>query len=145
MRLALMLVIITAMHLEVFSQEQLNREYYLEKSKDQKISAWLLAGLGLGLNVAGVSVIINSAENSTGGTGLVMLENTANTFAGFFSGSFIVLAGIVICVISVRHFVMSAKNKKTASLMLSTSDVPRIENHDVSYSKLPSVKLSIRF
>jgi hypothetical protein len=140
-----MLVIITAMHLDVFSQEPLPREYYLEKSKDQKISAWLLAGLGLGLNVAGVSVIINSTENNTGGTGIVIVENIAKAFTGYFAGCFIVLAGIVVDVISVRHFVMSAKNKKTASLMLSTSDVPRIENHDVSYSKLPSVKLSIRF
>jgi len=92
----------------VFSQQQtpaptLTKQEYLQKSKSQKTTAWILLGGGAALLVAGTAVFADdfnlSEKNSGTGGGVMMIAGAAAAGA------------------SVPFFIASARNKGKASAM----------------------------
>ena len=98
----------------------------------------MFAGVGIGLNITGMIVATSHPLNS------LTVDNFARSISSGVRGYLIMLAGLAASVVSVSHFIMAGKNKKRASLMISTNDVPSIINQNLCYSKLPSVKLTIQ-
>ena len=79
------------------------REYYLQKSKYQKTSAWFMVGCGLALSVAGV---IQAGNN-------LFSLNRINDGVG----SFVVGAGLALG--SIPLFIASGRSKRSALLAVS--------------------------
>ncbi len=88
------------------------KNYYLQKSRNQKTVAWVLLGSGLGIEAAG---------------GLVQLiyDKQHNDFLDFdFTGAYIAMAGGVVGLSSIHFFISSAKNtRKARSLTLSNQKI----------------------
>ncbi|MEO5650382.1 MAG: hypothetical protein ABIR03_10740 [Ginsengibacter sp.] len=87
----------------------LTKDYYLQKSKKQKTSAWVLLGGGLGLAALG---------------GIVQLihENKRNNGFDFdFTGAKIAIGGGAIALASIPFFISSSNNKKKAASIAITN------------------------
>jgi hypothetical protein len=84
-------------------QEIKNREYYLEKSKNQKTTAWLLAGSGAALTTAGI---------------IGMLNNTEALGAGGNVEAILMVGGIPVALSSLILFSMAEKSKEKAGTVV---------------------------
>lgn len=118
-----------------FSQTQtttFSKEYYLEKSKNQKKTGWIILGAGLGIAAVG---------------GLVQLqhENQAtNSFDFDFTGAYIAIAGGVLSVASIPFFVNSSKNKKLAiAITIDNQNILLPQENNFAFKKQPSLCLRI--
>lgn len=80
-----------------------SKDYYLQKSKNQKTTAWVLLGGGTLMAVAG---------------GIVFDKSSSNT--SIDAGGFIFLAGIIADIVSIPFFVSAAKNKRKAAAIVFT-------------------------
>ena len=81
--------------------QQRTKEYYFEKSKRKKTTAWILLGAGTAMAIGGAIGFDNSWDKSS--------EYTKTDIFGF-----ITLAGIISDLVSIPFFISSAKNKKKA-------------------------------
>ncbi len=80
------------------SSSLLSKDYFLQKSKNQKTIAWVLLGSGLGIAATG---------------GIVQLIHENKRAGGFdldFTGAWIAIAGGVVGLSSIPFFISSAKN-----------------------------------
>lgn len=132
----------------VFSQDVIkNREYYLQKSKEQKTLGWIFLGGGAGLIVAGISI------------------QTGEANADFnFSGTGLAIAGVAASLVSIHFFKKAAKYKKlTATIgfknqplsitgikgafepsLRGDKDIPKVKNNSLVYIPMPSVSIKIK-
>lgn len=84
-----------------FSQTE-NKDYYLQKSKHKKNTAWLLLGTGTVAIIIGA--IIDGARD-------VRVDGQS------YAGGFLEIAGTICVITSIPFFISSGKNKKTASAL----------------------------
>jgi hypothetical protein len=123
----------------VFSQQQtpaptLTKQDYLQKSKSQKTTAWILLGGGAALVVAGSALFADDfnlyeADSGTGG-GVMMV------------------AGAVAVGASVPFFIASARNKGRASAMAAGIKLEQnnmIGQNGLVFRNYPAVTLKIGF
>lgn len=118
----------------------LSKAYYLQKSKTQKTVAWVLAGSGTVMMIAGT--IINTDQN---------LDNVIGAFADEAStnenkGLWLCYVGGAAAITSVPFFISSHKNKKrAASVALSNQNiyVPFQNNFVVKTQPTLTLKLSL--
>ncbi len=90
-----------------FSQTPaLSKDYYLQKSKNQKTVAWVMLGGGVAMTTIGL-VIVNKHVNDDPIDAL----NNLGTVGG---SSILALAGIGTALGSIPFFISSAKNKRRA-------------------------------
>lgn len=81
-----------------FSQPK-TKEYFLERSKKQKATAWILLGTGAAAIITGL--LIEAPQRGTGN-------------AQSFTGGLIEVGGIICTLTSIPFFIGSAKNKNRA-------------------------------
>jgi hypothetical protein len=101
---------------------------YLQKSKNQKTSAWVLLGGGAGLIIAG-TLIGNGKEASfdDAGTGVVLGGIGALSMLG-----------------SIPLFIASGKNKRKAmSMSFKNELMPQLQNGSFVNRSVPSLSLKI--
>jgi len=119
-----------------FSQTQtspaFSKDYYLQKSKSQKTTAWILLGTGLGIAAAG---------------GIVQLIHENQRNGGFdfdFTGAFIAIGGGVVALSSTPFFISSSKNKKkAASIAISNQNVFLPQQNSFALKTQPTITLKI--
>jgi len=104
----------------------LTKQDYLKKSKNQKITSFILVGGGIGLWLAGVSKYMNQEDNIDGGGEAAM-----------------VIGGVAVLT-SIPFFIASSKNKKKAmSVFLKNIPSQQIQRGSFVYRSLPSLTLKI--
>lgn len=107
-----------------------SKEYYLEKSKKQKKTAWVILGSGLTFAAIG---------------GLVQLNNAnSNSWNFDFTGAYIAIGGGVLSLASIPCFVSAVKNKKMAvALTIDNQNILLPQYNNFSLKKQPSLCLRI--
>jgi hypothetical protein len=109
------------------------REYYFQKSRNQKTIAWVLLGGGVGMMAAGTAIGVGEAAGSLFG------ENTNST-----GSSVLLFGGIAAAGASIPFFISSAKNKGRAmSLSFREEKIPFTANRKLSTKSFPAVSLKI--
>lgn len=100
--------------ISIFSQQSqspaLSKEYYLQKSKNQKTTGWVLLAGGTAIAIGGGILFGNSD----------FLSGDSNADAG----GYLMLGGIAADLISIPFFISSAKNaRKAASLSFNNQKI----------------------
>lgn len=78
--------------------QQNYKEYFLQRSKNQKATAWILLGAGAGAIITGA-----------------IIDNANKDGNQSFTGGYLEIGGIVSCVASIPFFIDASKNKKRAA------------------------------
>lgn len=95
-------------------------DFYLQQSKRQKSTGWILLGVGTAMMVGGAATF----ESSWG----------SNDYGTTDFGGVVLLTGIVVDAVSIPFFISSGRNKRRATLGLNYQNVqPKI-------SPIPSQK-----
>ena len=119
-----------------FSQTQsslaLSKDSYLQKSKRQKTTGWILLGTGLGIA-------------ATGGIIQGMHEGKSNGGFDFdFTGAYIAIGGGVVSLLSIPFFISSSINKrKAASITISNQNIFLPQQNSFSLTTQPTIILKI--
>ena len=112
----------------------LTKDYYLQKSKNQKTAAWVLLGGGLGIA-------------ATGGIVQLIHENQSNNGSGLsfdFTGTWIAIGGGVVALSSIPFFIGSSKNKKkAASIAISNQNIFLPRQNSFALKTQPTFTLKI--
>ena len=144
MKIAIISAILLLSSLESFSQKTdsthlFTKEEYLEKSKHQKTTAWILLGGGLASTFIGLGSM-NFAGSSTG-----EVNNTP--------GAILFFTGIAATITSFHFFHVSKKNKKKAMAMTANIELksnqfsflqPTTQNLQPG-NLVPSLRVKVRF
>ena len=113
------------------SSPELSKDYYLQKSKNQKITAWVLLGAGVGMTVGGL--LINLDQPYYGGS------STDNA-----KGLWLSYVGIASTLASIPFFISSHKNKKrAASVSINNQRIYFPQQNGFAAKTQPSINLKI--
>lgn len=116
-----------------------SKDYFLEKSKSKKQTAWLLLGGGTAAVIGGAIGFANTFEIN-----LWSDENNNDNANGFFGALFI--AGIVSDLASIPFFISSHNYKKMAAeVTLSNQKIYLPKTANTTLNMLPSVTLRVKF
>jgi hypothetical protein len=116
---------------EAVSQPQ-TAEWYLQKSKNQKTTAWVLLISGTAMAIGGAIAFDKSWEESS---------NSATDIAGI-----VMLAGVGADLASIHFFVKAGQNKrKAASLAFNMQNYLPYHENSVTLNPVPSMSLRIKF
>ena len=96
----LLLALLLVSSILVGQTKEFSKDYFLQKSKKQKTTAWILLGGGTAMFVGGAALF---DANFYGGSN-----------SGADIGGFIMLAGIIADGASIPYFISAGKNKRTA-------------------------------
>lgn len=108
MKKILTVIVLLACIAKVFSQEQTKtRDYYLNKSKSQKTTAYSL------LIIGGVGV----------GAGFLIGDSKNSSFSAAGAGAILGGLGFLSMLGSIPLFLASSKNKRKASLVLNSGNI----------------------
>lgn len=107
---------------------------YAQKAKSQKTIAWILAGAGAGMIIAGIAV---------GGSDK---EDVGDAVDDTFEGAWLIAGGAVLAVASVPLFIISGKNRRKAGLSgsISINSVPDFANSTQSRMATMGVALTFK-
>ena len=107
----------------IFSQPKA-KEYFLERSKKQNTTAWILLGTGAAAIVTG-AIIDNAPRDEQS-----------------FTGGFIEIGGILCTLTSIPYFLSSAKNKKRArTLTINNRSILLPQNNSFVLRTQPHISL----
>ena len=110
----------------VFSQPKA-KQNFLERSKNQKTTAWILLGTG-------VAAIITGA----------IIDNSVKEDKQSYTGGFIEVGGIICTLTSIPFFISSSKNKKRAiKLTFNNRRILLPQNNSFVTRVHPSISLCI--
>ena len=110
------------------SHPTLSKQDYLQKSKNQKTTAWVLLGGGAALILVG-DLVGNSKESS---------------FSDAATGVVIAGAGVLSMLGSIPLFIAAGKNKRKAmSLSFKNEMIPELQNSSFVNRSVPSLSLKI--
>ena len=105
------------------------KEYFLERSRNQKTTAWILLGAGTAAIVSGV--LVEAPHRGTG--------NSQS-----FTGGLITVGGIIGTLTSIPFFISSSKNKKRATtLIVSNQRILHTREDLVVLKAVPTISLRI--
>jgi hypothetical protein len=104
----------------------LTKQDYLRKGKTQNFVAIGLSVGGFITGLAGVSKNMNQDDNIDGG------------------GETAMLIGGLACLASIPVFIIASKNKKKAmSMSFYNQPLPQMQNNNLAYRAIPSIKVKI--
>ncbi len=130
MKKILSTVLFLVFSLYAFSQNTANnKDYYLKKSKHQKTAFYVLAGTGTGLII----------------TGLAWGPKNADPEKQDFTPGFLLIGGVVSCIVSIPILIASNKNKKR-SMSFSFKNEPsrQLLKRSFVYRSIPSITLKFQ-
>ncbi len=112
----------------VFSQSK-SKEYFLQKSKTQKTTAWILLSTG-------TAAIITGA----------IIDNSYKGEEQSFTGGFVEVGGIICTLTSIPFFISSSKNKKrTMTVSMNSRKILLLQSNSFVSRVQPSVSLHMSF
>jgi len=126
----------------------LTKQDYLKKSKNEKTTAWILAGGGLVMSSVTLAIAANeNAESTTNFLTTVAdlsTNNDSNTDDKTSLTGIFFYIGAACIISSVPLFISASKNKRKAmSLSFINQSLPQIQNNNFVYRAIPSLKLKI--
>lgn len=120
----------------VAAQVNNTRDYYLTKSRNQKTMAWILAGSGVGLAVAGV-IVGNNNNNKND-------PNELDFGPNFDVGLWLLGGGIAAGLTSIPFFLSAEKNAhRAASIGFSNQKIVLPQGSALTIKMQPTVSLRI--
>ena len=131
MKKAIFIFIFSALVFSSFSQPgnssaALTKQDYLKKSKNQKITAWVLLGGGTITWLAGASKNMNQNDNVDGG------------------GEVAMIVGGLAALSSIPFFIIASKNKKkAAAISFRMEKVQAVLQQNLVYHLYPALSLNI--
>ena len=120
----------------IFSQRLLDqnqiKNFYLEKSKNQKTTGWILLGAGTALVIGGGYVFDKTWDDAS---------STTTDIAGFA-----ILTGVIADLASIPYFIGAGRNKrKAASLSLGYQNIYLRCDNSYSIKTTPALILNFKF
>ena len=130
------LLIILLFSVQLFSQEKPNiefaKDYYLQKSKNQNTSGWVLLGTGVGLTIIGIAGFSNSD----------FLESNSNSD----SYGLLILGGTLTSLVSIPLFINSGYNaRKAATVSINNQSIILQNEGSLAINPQLSLSLKIKF
>jgi hypothetical protein len=129
-------ILITGFHSFGQSAEKTN---LFQKSKNQKTAAWVLLGVGVALDVAGIATTFSNANKELGN----LFAPTSVNHTGEYV---LYIAGTAALATSITLFIAARRNKTKAALLSFKNEMaPQLQNSAVHYAPVPSLSLKIKF
>ena len=115
--------------LKSFSQTPTpSKDYYLQKSKNQKNSAWIMLGGGVAMTTIG----------------MIQAINNFSLFEPSTKGEFLVAAGIGTALGSIPFFISSSKNaRKAATISFNNQNILMLQQNSFVSKMQPTITLKI--
>lgn len=114
------------------TSQTFSKDFYLQKSKTQKKTAWILLGTGLGIAAVGGIVQLIAEDARNGGWGFD------------FTGTYIAIGGGVVALSSIPFFITSSSNKKkAASVAIGNRNILLPRTNGYSLTAQPTITLNI--
>ena len=130
-KIRLLLALLLVSSILIGQTKEFSKDYFLQKSKKQKTTAWILLGGGTAMVVGGLTAFNSSWDSGT---------NTETDISGI-----IVLAGIAAGGASIPYFISAAKNKKTAiSITFDYQPIYLSSDNMVATQAYPTMSLKIK-
>lgn len=111
-----------------------DKQYYLEKSKRQRTTGWVLAGMGTAMIVVG-AITFNQNFN---------IDWTSEGSGGGDIEGWVMVLGVPVALSSIPFFVSASKNKGRAEMMAGPGVQP-IRITDRQVRSAPGITITIRF
>lgn len=109
----------------------ISKDYYLQKSKNQKTTAWVLLGAGIGMTVGGLA--INQDQPLYGGSSN---DNAKGLWLSYLGGA--------TTLSSIPFFISGHKNKKrAASVTINNQRIFLSQQSSLCLTKQPAITLKI--
>lgn len=129
--------------LKTFSQAEISHEFtrddYVKKSNNQKITAWILLGAGLGMAVTGMSISVNQFSNQ-----LLNVFGGEPTDFNKNKGLWLFYLGSATTLTSIPFFISAHRNKKRAATVAITNQtILWYQKNSVGFIKQPAVTITI--
>lgn len=142
MKMIITSIIMLTVSLVSYSQQTepsavLTKQNYLQKSKSQKTVAWILAGSGVGLMVAGFATV----SEKDAANYLFQVDNS-----GFNTSVTLFVIGGITTLSSIPFFIASGKNRRKAIAAKVSIDIKRsygTESFAVKSSAYPALTLKL--
>ncbi len=116
------------------------KEFYLDKSKNQKMGGWICLGMGTTFIIVG-TIGFNNETNKT----INDVETGVDSFFKTGLWGTLIVCGIIADIISIPLFISSSHNKKmAATLSFSNQTLYTPLNKSYSQNVYPSITLKIR-
>jgi hypothetical protein len=113
------------------TKQTFSKDYYLQKSKSQKTTAWILLGTGLG--IAAVGGVVQLIEVSNSGSWLTD-----------YTGAYIAIGGGMVALTSIPFFISSSKyREKAASVTIGNQNILLPSTKGFSLTAQPTISLKI--
>ena len=121
----------------------LNKNDYLQKSKNQKTAAWVMLGVGAALDAAGIAKTLSNASKEVDYIFGQPQQQAVSVNHGAEYALYI--AGTAALATSLTLFIAAKRNKtKAASLSFKNELAPQLQSSTVHYSPVPSLSLKIK-
>jgi hypothetical protein len=138
MKKIILLITLLSVVVNTFSQETTtptkNKEYYLEKSKSKKQTAWILLGAGTAAAVGGAIGFGKNFEIFSSSS------SAADTYAVIF------LAGVVADLVSIPFFISAGHYKRLAAeVAISHQNIYLQKQNSMAVSPIPALTIKINF
>ena len=138
-----MLIILSA---QAFSQQttSLTKADYLQKSKRQKTTAWILLGGGIATAITGIIIYDHAYNKAAKDDPLLTLFSLGTNVNP--TGAIISLAGSLTSIGSVPLFIASAKNRRKAKSLSAGFKIERtlfIRGYVIAKTNYPALSLKI--
>ena len=138
MRKILLLLSVLCFAVASFSQvnpdKTTSKDYYLQKSKNQKTVGWVLLAGGTGMIVAGILVADNNNDPEDLGYG-----------PNFEAGAGVATAGLAADLLSIPFFISSARNaRKAATISFNNQKIMFPGQESFVVKTQPSISLKIK-
>ncbi|HEX5152576.1 MAG TPA: hypothetical protein VFW07_14095 [Parafilimonas sp.] len=133
MKPILLLTVFLVFTVNVYSQDTARlanlRDYYLQKSKTQRTTGFVLLGLGTAATIAGIVTI-----------------NSSDSWGGSDVGGFLFLGGLTVDLLSIPFFVSAGNFKKfAAELELMSQKTYLLQKNAITAKYLPGITFKINF
>lgn len=134
MKKTILLISVLIIYNSVFSQDVLTKQDYLKKSKSQKTTAIIIAGVGAAVSFTGILLGIDDVG------GILDPNDRKNTKAA----DVLIYTGLVIMAGSIPFLIASSKNKKKAlSVSFNNQMLPQFRSGSFAYRAIPSLNFKI--
>ena len=119
-----------------------SKEYYLQKSKNQRTAAWVLLGGGTAMLITGSVIAANAVANDL--TFVETLGTQGSPSSGEAAGAFAIV-GLTADLVSIPLFISASSNKHRAKVAIANQTVYLPPNTAFAVRATPALKITIGF
>jgi len=146
------LLLLSSLFINCISQQtnlspSFTKKDYLNKSKNEKKTAWILAGGGLAMSSVTLAITANNGTDAISNFLVTVFNLSTNNNDNDDKTSLagvLFFIGAVSTITSVPLFISASKNKRKAmNMSFNNQPVPQMQNNSLVYRAIPSLKLKI--